>query len=103
MRGGEKVLEAFCRIFPGAPIYTLFHAEGRLSATIEAHPIHTSALQRVPGAIGHYRAWLPSFPAVIEWFDLDHVDLIVSTSHCAAKSVVRTGRARHLCYCHSPM
>jgi glycosyltransferase involved in cell wall biosynthesis len=31
------------------------------------------------------------------------VDLVISTSHCAAKSIVRTGRARHLCYCHSPM
>jgi glycosyltransferase involved in cell wall biosynthesis len=43
------------------------------------------------------------FPAAIELFDLDDADLVISTSHCAAKSVVRTGRARHLCYCHSPM
>jgi glycosyltransferase involved in cell wall biosynthesis len=31
------------------------------------------------------------------------VDLVISTSHCAAKAVVPTGRARHICYCHSPM
>jgi glycosyltransferase involved in cell wall biosynthesis len=39
----------------------------------------------------------------IEQFDLDEADLVVSTSSCAAKSVVPAGHARHLCYCHSPM
>jgi glycosyltransferase involved in cell wall biosynthesis len=28
---------------------------------------------------------------------------VISSSHCAVKSVVAPGRARHLCYCHSPM
>jgi glycosyltransferase involved in cell wall biosynthesis len=28
---------------------------------------------------------------------------VISTSHCAAKSVVPTGRALHVCYCHTPM
>ncbi len=103
MRGGERVLETFCRIFPRAGIYTLFHARGSVSPLIESHPIHTSWLQRLPGAARHYRSFLPLFPAAIEGFDLDDADLIVSTSHCAAKAVVRTGRARHLCYCHTPM
>jgi glycosyltransferase involved in cell wall biosynthesis len=103
MRGGERVLEAFCRIFPGAGIYTLFHVRGSVSALIESHPIHTSMLQRLPGATAHYRSLLPLFPAAIEGFDLDEADLVVSTSTCAAKAVVRTGRARHLCYCNTPM
>ena len=30
-------------------------------------------------------------------------DLVISSSHCAAKAVVAPGRARHICYCHSPM
>ncbi|HEX2224081.1 MAG TPA: hypothetical protein VHN15_07730, partial [Thermoanaerobaculia bacterium] len=40
MRGGEKVLEHLCAMFPEAPIYTLFHLLGTLSATIESLPIH---------------------------------------------------------------
>jgi glycosyltransferase involved in cell wall biosynthesis len=103
MRGGERVLETFCRIFPAAGIYALFHARGSVSALIESHPVRTSILQRLPGATTHYRSLLPLFPAAIEGFDLDEADLVVSTSHCAAKAVVRTGRARHLCYCHTPM
>jgi glycosyltransferase involved in cell wall biosynthesis len=43
------------------------------------------------------------FPLAIEQFDLDPYELVISSSHCAAKAVVPPGRARHLCYCHSPM
>jgi glycosyltransferase involved in cell wall biosynthesis len=50
-----------------------------------------------------YRQYLPLFPMAVEQFDLDAYDLVISTSHCAAKSVVVTGRARHLCYCLTPM
>jgi glycosyltransferase involved in cell wall biosynthesis len=103
MRGGEKVLESLCRLFPDAPIFTLVHERGSVSPPIEAHPVHPSWLQRLPGATRRYRSLLPLFPAVIETFDLDGFDLVISTSHCAAKAVVRTGRATHLCYCHSPM
>lgn len=103
MRGGEHVLEAICRIFPSADLYTLVHVPGAVSQTIEGRRIRTSAIQRLPQAARRYRHYLPLFPAAIEWFDLDDADLVVSTSHCAAKSVVRTGRAVHLCYCHSPM
>ena len=63
----------------------------------------TSVLQHLPGIRRFYRYCLPLFPAAIEQFDLDQYDLVISTSHCAAKAVVKTGRARHLCYCFTPM
>ena len=103
MRGGEKVLESLCRIFPGADLLTLVHVRGSVSPLIERRRIRTSFVQYLPGAGRFYRNYLPLFPAAIEGFDLDDVDFVVSTSHCAAKSVVPTGRAAHLCYCHSPM
>jgi len=103
MRGGEKVLEAICALFPGAPIYTLFHFPGSVSAAIESHPIHTSFLQRAPGLRRHYRSYLPLFPTAIEGFDLQGFDLVVSSSHCVAKGVLPAPGAFHLCYCHTPM
>jgi glycosyltransferase involved in cell wall biosynthesis len=103
MRGGEKVLESLCRLFPDAPLFTLVHKRGAVSALIESRPIRTSIVQRLPGAAERYRHYLPAFPAAIELFDLDRFDLVISTSHCAAKSVVVPGRAVHVCYCHSPM
>jgi glycosyltransferase involved in cell wall biosynthesis len=103
MRGGEKVLEAIAALVPGAPIHTLVHVRGSVSAGLEAHPIVTAFTSRLPRAARFYRHFLPAYPVAVELFDLDGYDLVISTSHCAAKSVVRTGRARHLCYCHSPM
>jgi Glycosyltransferase Family 4 len=103
MRGGEKVLESLCRLFPGADLVTLVHVKGSVSPLIEARRIRTSIVQRFPLPGTFYRHYLPTFPAAIELFDLDAADLIVSTSHCAAKAVVPTGRALHVCYCHSPM
>ena len=103
MRGGEHVLESICRLFPRADLCTLVHARGSVSRLIEDRRIRTSVLQWLPGSTGRYRELLPLFPAVIELFDLDDADVVISTSHCAAKSVVRTGKAKHLCYCHSPM
>jgi glycosyltransferase involved in cell wall biosynthesis len=103
MRGGEKVLAAIAAIFPAAPIHTLFHVPGSVSAALESHPIHTSFLQRAPGIERHYRRYLPLFPAAIEEFDLSGFDLVVSSSHCVAKGVIPAPGAYHLCYCHTPM
>jgi glycosyltransferase involved in cell wall biosynthesis len=103
MRGGERVLELLCESYPAADLVTLFHVPGTVSPVIERMRPRTSVLQHVPGMRRFYRYCLPLFPAAIEQFDLDAYDLIISTSHCAAKSVVKTGRARHLCYCFTPM
>ncbi len=103
MRGGEKVLEAIAALAPEAPIYTLVHVAGSVSRALEAHPIHTSFLQRIPGIGRHYRHYLPLFPSAIEDFDLGSHDLILSTSHAVAKGVIPPPGAFHLCYCHTPM
>jgi glycosyltransferase involved in cell wall biosynthesis len=103
MRGGEKVLEVLCERFPGAEVFTLVHMRGSVSPSIERLNPHTSFVQHLPFVRRLYRVYLPLFPAAVEQFDLDRFDLIVSTSHCCVKSVVRPGRARHLCYCLTPM
>ncbi len=103
MRGGEKVLEALCELYPDAPLFTLVHVPGSVSETIERHRPRASWVSRLPGARRAYRHLLPLYPSACETFDLDGYDLVLSSSHCAAKSVVRAPRARHLCYCHTPM
>ncbi len=103
MRGGEKALEVFCEMFPAADLFTLVYLPGTTSPTIERRSVKRSAIQWLPMAGKLYRQYLPLFPIAVEQFDLDGYDLVISTSHCAAKSVVVTGRARHLCYCLTPM
>ncbi|MFN8057841.1 MAG: glycosyltransferase [Vicinamibacterales bacterium] len=103
MRGGERALEAFCDLFPHAHLHTMVHVSGSVSAQIERRPIHDSALRYVPGLGRVYRHLLPAFPTIVEQFDLDEYDLVVSTSHCAVKSVVVPGRTLHVSYCFTPM
>ena len=80
-----------------------FHAQGSVSDTIERHRISRRSCSGCRSRESHYRRYLPLFPTAIEQFDLDRYDLVISSSHCAAKAVVVAGRARHICYCHSPM
>jgi glycosyltransferase involved in cell wall biosynthesis len=103
MRGGERVLEGLCRLYPQAELFTLVHVRGSVSPAIEERRVHTSFVQRLPRSARYYRQCLPLFPIAIEQFDLDRFNLVVSSSHCVAKAIVRAGRARHVCYCHSPM
>ena len=103
MRGGERVLEVLCERFPDAELFTLLHVPGSVSPTIERLTIHTSALQRLPGVRHYYRECLPLFPTLIERFDLSRFDLVLSSSHCVAKSAVAAPGAMHICYCFTPM
>jgi glycosyltransferase involved in cell wall biosynthesis len=106
MRGGEKVLELLCRRFPTAPLWTLLHLPGKISHMIAERPIHTSLLQYLPFSSTHYRHYLPLFPLLAELHKVRHADLVISSSHAVAKSMVlRRGSKQpyHICYIHTPM
>ena len=103
MRGGEKALERLCEIFPHAELFTLVHIKGSVSPLIENRPIHTAFTQHLPFVAKAYRHYLPIFPSAIERLDFRGFDLVVSCSHCVAKSVVVPEGVPHICYCLTPM
>jgi glycosyltransferase involved in cell wall biosynthesis len=103
MRGGEKVLEAFCKIFPSADIYTLVSEPAAVSETIRQHRITPSWIQRLPRARHCYSQYLPLFPLAIEQFDLSAYDLVVSSDAVVSKGVITRPETCHVCYCHTPM
>src|SRR5882672_6564768 len=103
MRGGEKCLEVLCELFPHADLYTLVHRRGSVSKTIEARTVRESWIARLPGGRSHYRWYVPLYPLAVESFDLSGYDLVVSTSHCAAKGALTRADALHVCYCFTPV
>ncbi len=103
MRGGEKVLRLICQSFPQADLLTLLHTKGSCCDEIERMRIRTSWLDDLPAAEKYYRNLLPLMPFAIEGIQADQYDLVLSTSHCVAKGIVRCPRSLHVCYCHSPM
>jgi len=102
MRGGEKVLESFCRLYPQADIFTLVAEPRHLSETILRHKITTSFLQKIGGA-RHYQKMLPLMPYALESLDVTDYDLVISSEAGPAKGVVTRPDSLHICYCQSPM
>src|SRR6202451_809282 len=100
VRGGEKVVEALCRLLPDADVFTLFYDPDRVSETIRAHRVQASFLQPLRK---HYRSLLPLMPLALESFDLREYDLVISSESGPAKGVITSSSARHVCYCHTPM
>ncbi|MCK5219354.1 glycosyltransferase [bacterium] len=103
MRGGEKVLEVLCELYPQADIYTLLYEPKNISPIIRGHRVITSFIQNLPKARQYYRNYLPLFPAAVEQFDLRPYDLVISSSHCVAKGAITQPGTPHICYCHTPM
>ena len=103
MAGGERVLEALCRMYPQADIYT--HALNRraLSPTIARHSIRTTFIDRLPGGRRHYQRYLPLMPFALEQLDMTGYDLVLSSESGPAKGVVTRADTPHVCYCHTPM
>ena len=102
MRGGEKVVEILCDLYPDADIFTLVCDPSAISEKIRRHKITTSFLQKM-GGVRHYQKMLPLMPYALESFDLTAYDLIISSEAGPAKGIIPGPDALHICYCHSPM
>ena len=104
LRGGEKVLEACAELLPDAPIYTLVHdSTGLTDSPLARRTIHTSLLQKLPGAWRHYPKLLPLLPWAARRMRLPPVDLVLCSDAALAKAMTPDPRSKVVCYCHSPM
>jgi len=107
MRGGERVLESLCRLYPRAHVYTLRYDGSNLSPDITSHEVKTSFLDTLarvlPLGRADFRLLLPLFPVAIESFRLDGYDLVISSSHAVAKGARPRAGALCVSYVHSPM
>ncbi len=103
MRGGEKVLEALCEMYPDADIFTHVYEPDNVSETIRSHNVSTTFISRLPFAKKLYKLYLPFMPLALELLDLTEYDLIISSESGPAKGIIPGPRATHICYCHSPM
>ncbi len=99
-RGGEKVLEAICRMLPEADIFTLFYDPAKVSPLIRSRKVTPSFLNPLRR---FHRGLLPLMPLALESFDLRSYDLVISSESGPAKGVLTSSSCRHVCYCHTPM
>lgn len=100
MRGGEKVVETLCKMYPSADLFTLFYSPDGVSPAIRAHKVTSSFLNPLRR---FHRSLLPLMPVALESLDLRGYDLVISSESGPAKGVIVSANTRHICYVHSPM
>jgi glycosyltransferase involved in cell wall biosynthesis len=103
MRGGEKVLESLCELFPTADIFTHVYDPQAVSPVIRRHSVSLTLIGRLPFARRLYKLYLPLMPMALEQLDLRAYDLVITSESGPAKGVLTRPDALHLCYCHTPM
>ncbi|MDP4001523.1 MAG: glycosyltransferase family 4 protein, partial [bacterium] len=100
--GAERVLIELHKIFPDAPIYTLFYDKKFARKWLPDADIRASFLQKIPLITKFYWlfAWL--MPTAIESFDLSEFDRVLSSSVIFSKGLILKPSTKHICYCYSP-
>ena len=103
MRGGERVLENFCGMFPDADIFTHAWNREKTSSVFRSHKVTETFIGRLPRAKRNCQIYLPLMPSALRRLDLSGYELIVSSESGPAKGIRKPAGAFHLCYCHTPM
>jgi glycosyltransferase involved in cell wall biosynthesis len=103
MRGGEKVIEALCEMYPQADIFTHVYVPEVISDRIRRHRIIPTYINALPRAAKMYKSYLPLMPLALEQLDLRGYDLIISSESGPSKGIIPPPDALHVCYCHTPM
>ena len=102
--GSEAVALELRRIFPDAPVYTLFTDPRHLcGGVLDGVEVHTSFLQRLPRVASRYWLYYPLFPRAVQSLDLRGYDLVISSSHGWVKNIITSPNTLHVCYCHTPL
>jgi glycosyltransferase involved in cell wall biosynthesis len=111
MRGGERVLEIICDMFPRAEIFTGFYQPEEISPIIKKHKVVASRFNNLPGVHSYYRHLLPIYPLVARDIGAklqashsrEPFEFVLSVSHCFAKNIPLPSGVKHLSYCLTPM
>jgi glycosyltransferase involved in cell wall biosynthesis len=101
--GGERVAECLAALLPSADLFTLVSSPEGLPESLRERRLTNSFLQKIPGAVGNHRHFLPLYPEAARSLDLRDYDLVVSSDSGPVKAATLKPDAVHLCYCHSPM
>jgi len=102
--GAERLLSQALQVFPGTPVYTLVYNPAPFQGTsIGKTQIHTSFINRLPGAHWDHRLFLPLYPLAVESLDLSAYDMVISFSYAASHGVLTRPDQTHIALFHTPL
>ncbi len=98
--GAERVFELLCKHYPDADIFTSLYDREK-TIDLGERIIHTTFLQKIPGAAKNFRLIAPLYFPAFRSLELQEYDLIISSSTSFAKAVRKRPDAYHICFCHN--
>lgn len=102
--GAESVLEAVLDVIPRAPVYTAVYSKHHFQGSpLDSRTIHTSFIDRLPGAHSNHYRYAPFFPWAVERFDLSGYDILLSFSYAFAHGVLPEPEQLHVSYMYTPL
>ena len=99
--GGERVVLAFAKAFPGAPIYTSIYEPSEAFPEFKSLDVRTSPLTHVPAFRRHHRWAFPLMAWAFSRMAID-ADVVLCSSAGWAHGAGVEGQARKIVYCHTP-
>lgn len=101
--GSDKTAAMMARAFPGARVVTAV-ADPEAAADLFPHnPVETLWTNRLPGAQRRWRTYSPAIVLAWSMFQAGDADVLISSSHFAARAAASRFGGPHLCYCYTPM
>jgi len=100
--GAERVLKAFCEMFPAAPLFTLIYDAKNTNHVFDPYKINESFISHFPFARKKFRWYLPMMVPATESYNFTGYDVVLSSSSGLSKGIITSPRTLHICYCHTP-
>ena len=101
--GSDKTVQAMTEAFPTARVVTPIATQATIDELLPTVEVQTLWPNRLPGAQEHWRQYAPALVAAWSTLKLRDADVLVSSSHFAARAAATRFRGPHLCYCYTPM
>lgn len=99
--GAERVLLSLHKIYPNAPLFTSVYDKKR-APWAHVFRVKTSFLQKIPFVTSHHELFPFLMPFAFLSFSFKKYDLVISVTSEFAKSIVTSGKTKHVCICLTP-
>lgn len=101
--GSDKTAQAIVRALPGARLVTAVADPRTVAQLFPDVPVETLWTDRLPAAQQRWRLYAPAIVLAWSGFRIGDADVLVSSSHFAARAAASGFDGPHLCYCYTPM
>jgi glycosyltransferase involved in cell wall biosynthesis len=100
--GAEKVLLSLLKIYPDAPVFTLFHDPSQTSWLPSKTMVITSFIQKLPFHKTNHIIYTPLYPLALEQFDFSQYDIVISTTSTFGHCLLTSSGTMFICHLHTP-